>query len=128
MKISLLTVPFCIILFGGCQVYNSSTGDQSRYLNSTIDTSTAAGQRLSAATSVFRARCYKCHASKFASYSTDAQWIAGGWVVAGSPQTSMLYGHLYGSNVGGPEDMPQGETLSPTELGYIRDWILGIPP
>jgi mono/diheme cytochrome c family protein len=76
------------------------------------------------AQAVFQQRCVSCHASYSA--NTEAQWVAGGSVVPAHPERSSVYSVLKGASVGGNETMPQGGTLSTTELDTLRNWILNI--
>jgi hypothetical protein len=126
-SIFLLVTHAGILSLFGCNTYNSSTGDRSRYGSTVIDTTTGAGMRLYNATQVLRARCYQCHQSQFGAFTDDTAWDASPYVTAGDPSASSLYTRLYGAGLGGPqEDMPQGGALAPTEIAAIRDWILGI--
>jgi mono/diheme cytochrome c family protein len=99
------------------QSEDSFSQDRLRYTPSG-DTSSAS---LAAVRTIFRAQCTSCHAA-FASYS-DEQWVATGYIVAGSPSTSTLYMRLRGSKAGGPENMPPTGGLTSNELTAVSRWI-----
>lgn len=76
-------------------------------------------------------RCTSCHNATSGrsdlSNMTRSKLISRGWVVAKDPQGSKLYNSLLGSTGGaGRKDMPQGGSLSATDLGTISNWISGL--
>ncbi len=115
-----------ILLFGCGQDFNSSSGDFALSADNGIDTSTAAGQRLSAAYNVIKNNCISCHSgyhNSWASYKTDAAWISKGLAVRGDTTSSQVYDRL--KNVGG--DMPlAAPQISDSDRQILEDWILGL--
>lgn len=108
------------------QDFNSSSGDFALTADNGIDTSTAAGVRLSAAYNVLKNNCMTCHTgyhNGWANYKTDSDWITKGLAVRGDTTSSQVYDRL--KNVGG--DMPQGAPqISDTDRQKLEDWILGL--
>jgi hypothetical protein len=112
---------FILFLINSCiQTSNSSSTDESVYKKFEIDTSTPAGQRLSAAFSVIKTNCISCHSDM--NLKTDAEWISSGYLTQGSATSSMLYCRIKGSNCGA-EDMPKDSSLSQSDITTIKTWI-----
>ena len=75
------------------------------------------------ANQVIQTNCGSCHA--YGSMN-EAQLVAAGLVVAGSPTSSPLYYRIRGSSGGGNKNMPPSSTLSSSDLNLILVWISGI--
>lgn len=120
-----IIVPLFLLCSCG-QDFNSSSGDFALSADNGIDTSTPAGQRLSAAYNVIKNDCISCHSgyhNSWANYKTDAEWISKGLAVRGDTTSSQVYDRL--KNVGG--DMPRGAPqISDSDRQKIEDWILGL--
>ena len=111
----------------GCHLstYNSFSEDASRYApEPTIDPNDPASVRFGAVRAIIKSRCVSCHGD-FPGYTQD-QWIQYGYVVAGSPDTSLLYGKLRGSGAPGDQDMPPDGPLLSTDVQAFNDWITGL--
>ncbi|MFZ4404160.1 MAG: hypothetical protein ACOYOK_08675 [Pseudobdellovibrionaceae bacterium] len=106
----LLTVLWTL---GGCQVYNSSSGDVVKFSDG--------------ATAIFQNKCSQCHS--YGSQTTD-QLVSAGLIVKGDPTSSLIYQRIRGSNVGGAENMPPSGTstgdVTTEELDIIKTWIEGL--
>ncbi len=118
-----MRIPIFVLLVSsltGCQVYNSGARDKLLY-GGGIDPSSPFGQALT----VIRERCTNCHAH-FSGWS-EADFIANGYVVEGSPEASQIYNRLAGANLGiSAEDMPLDSVLTHGDREAIRSWIEGI--
>lgn len=115
---------YILIFSSSCiQTKNSSSSDQGVYENTSIDTSTPAGQRLSSAYNVIKNNCLGCHSSM--NMTTDSQWIQSGYISSGQPTSSILYCRIQGSTCGA-QDMPKDGTISNDDLNKIKVWIENI--
>lgn len=85
-----------------------------------------ASQRFNSAYSILTAKCLSCHGN-FGTYTTETLWINNSYVVARSLAQSKVYFRLTGANLGiASENMPQGSTLSSSEMATLRAWIENI--
>lgn len=85
--------------------------------------------RFLAAKAILDSKCLSCHngaQSPNLSNLTETSAVNQGMVVKGSPTTSMLYYRLIGSSGGGVKNMPQGGSISASEVQTIADWITNI--
>jgi len=115
---------FLFFLMSSCyQETNSNSFDDSFSLSNGIDTSTAAGQRLSDAYDVLNTHCMSCHTgyhNNWNNLNTDGKWMATEVIEAGDPFSSTLLIRL--KNIGGnmPKDNSQ---MSEEEFDKIVNWI-----
>lgn len=122
-RVSVVAFLGSVSFFGtGCgpQLENFVSGDEARYGITAEGTA-----EYQAAVVVLNNNCVACH-SDFGSLS-EAEWIASGKVVAGSPSTSTLYQSIRGSGVGA-QNMPPSSTIGPSELDAISTWITNASP
>lgn len=104
------------------QTENSSSQDGSAYGDSTGSGS----EEFLAARAVLVANCTGCHIYHAL---TEEQMLASGVIVAGDSEGSELYYRTQGSSgSGGPKDMPQGSSISATDVAKIATWIDSITP
>jgi hypothetical protein len=80
-----------------------------------------------AAKAVIDANCTGCHSSASNGdfrNMTVSKAVQNGWIVPGNPTSSPLYYRLVGSSgSNGPKNMPQGGSLSASDVQAISDWI-----
>jgi mono/diheme cytochrome c family protein len=118
----------CMFLTTGClnlASTNSTAQDSAVYSGLISGDGTAGGARFAAAQGVIQRNCVSCH-SAFAMHS-DSEWIQSGYVVAGNPNTSTLFGRIRGSGVSGsPQNMPPSGSVNSSDIQKVQDWILGI--
>lgn len=115
-----LTLIALLMSVTACQTENSSASDAGRYGG---DSSGSAN--FVAAKAVITANCTTggCH-SNFAALSSEADWLASSFVVAGNAESSQVYYRIIGSaGAGGPKNMPQGGSLGAADLETIRNWV-----
>jgi|FLYM01.1.fsa_nt_gi uncharacterized membrane protein len=113
--LSLVFMSLILSSIGCMQAENSSSGDRNLY----GDTD---GSRFAQARQVLTQNCAACHAQFNA--PTEAYLLSAGYFVPNNPEISVVYYRLTGSaGVQGPKDMPQGFSLSPSQLLLISDWI-----
>lgn len=83
-----------------------------------------------AAKSIIDAKCINCHKSGGNSPNlvglTESKAVANGWVVKGSPESSMLYYRLQGATGPGAKNMPVGGSIAPDQVKAVSDWIQSI--
>lgn len=116
-----LAVFFLVSLASCFQTENSSSLDADTY---TDDGSGTAEFR--AAKLIMTQSCAGCHQYHT---RTEAQLKTDGLMVAGNPEGSSLYHRLTGASGGaGPKNMPQGGSLSSSDVQTIRFWILNAVP
>lgn len=101
-----------LILFAGCQVYNSSTWDEIKYAQLTGYFATVQ--------TIFSSKCTPCH--NYHTY-TEQQFIDEILVTAGDATTSEVFYRLKGSGSNNQENMPIGGQLTLEELDAIKLWI-----
>ncbi len=116
---------FLILLTGCFENQDSSSGDAGGL---TVNPGDSA--EFIAAKTLFVGSCAGggCH-SDFSS-KTEAQFVAEGLVIAGSPDTSKVFCRLQGSTGScGAKDMPDNQpALDASELQIISDWITAVAP
>jgi len=102
------------LFLSSCQVYNSSSQDEQKYISN--ETKTVG--------SVLQNHCGACHSYGQKSFS---QLEGQGLVVSGAPMSSLLYTRIRGSGSGVDENMPQAGSsssdLSSEELLLVKEWI-----
>ncbi len=77
-----------------------------------------------AAKAVLTQNCASCHTYHT---RTEQELIDLGLVIAGSAETSELYGRLQNSSGSlGPKDMPENNSISVEDVETIKIWIDGI--
>jgi mono/diheme cytochrome c family protein len=120
-----------VLMMNGCLPMNrsNSTSQDALVYGAVAPTAATGGsaqnqQLYTSAQTIIQKNCVTCHANY--SNQSQAQWIAADYIVPGSPETSELFGHLKGSDVGGAEDMPQGGQLAAADIQTIREWIVSI--
>ena len=116
---------FILLFASGCDIYNSSTEGSGG-----LSVGSGDSPAFVAAKTLFTINCGSsgCHPG-FGS-KTEAEFIAEGFVVVGSPDTSKVYCRLAGSTGScGNKNMPQGQPpFDATQLQVVSDWITGITP
>lgn len=109
------------------QDFNSSSFDESKFLDVGIDVSTPEGQRFFKAYQLIDAKCTSCHNyhDQLSSYTTSDDWVAAGYVSPGDFTGSLLVQRLQFSG----SNMPLGSSgLNTSEIDTLRDWIEGLTP
>lgn len=123
MRVFIAIAILTVFLVSCMQDINSNSFDDKFSISNGIDTSTAAGQRLSDAYDVLNNQCMSCHTGYHNSWNglnTDAKWIGTGLIEAGDAYSSSLVIRL--KNIGGnmPKDNPQ---MTEDELNKMANWI-----
>ncbi|MFT6631534.1 MAG: mono/diheme cytochrome c family protein [Bacteriovoracaceae bacterium] len=118
-----LLIAINVFLISCYQEVNSNSFDDRFSKSNGVDTSTAAGQRLSDAYDVMKNNCMNCHTgyhNNWSSLNTDQKWIGEGVIEVGETYSSTLLVRL--KNIGGnmPKDNPQ---ISEEDFDKIVDWI-----
>ncbi|NJL24554.1 MAG: hypothetical protein HC902_04885 [Calothrix sp. SM1_5_4] len=109
LAIMLLSVSSCM------QTENTSSLDADLYSD------VGGSAEFVAARNVISQSCANCHNYHT---QTEAELVAAGLVVRGSPETSKLYYRLAGSSgASGPKNMPTGSSLPQSSLDAISTWI-----
>ncbi len=96
--------------------------------SSSLDDAMASGgsPEFQAARTVLSQSCTGCHDYHT---KTEAELVAAGLVVAADPEASEIYYRLVGSTgLQGPKDMPQGGSLSSSDVEVISTWIENLTP
>lgn len=124
MRVVLL---LALAFLSGCQDYNSNTNDRERFGRVNL----TGGAKFEAAYYIIQQRCTNCHSSSihnsWASYTSEADWISRGYVVAGDPDSSRLIFRIINSG-GTDSNMPLGLGPLPNdEYQALVDWVNEIP-
>jgi hypothetical protein len=109
------------LLTGACAAYNSSSGDEGQYLEAVIDT--GGDPNFAVAFGVVQNRCMGCHAS-WSNLTSNALWIASGYVKKGQASNSILITRTYRNGTG---DMPPSNTMTQAEFDSVKNWINDMP-
>lgn len=109
-----------LLFLSACdQTLNSNSSDAGKYAD--------VSSFFTAAKAIISANCAGCHPT-YPGLS-EADFKAQGLVVAGNPNSSMIYYRLVGSaGTNGPKTMPQGGALSASDVAAIATWIQNITP
>jgi mono/diheme cytochrome c family protein len=118
-----ICILFLLLTTSCYQETNSNSFDERFSQSNGIDTSTAAGQRLSDAYDVLNDNCMNCHTGYHNNWSrlnTDAKWMNTGLIENGDPYSSTLLTRL--KNIGGnmPKDNPQ---VTEEQFDKMVNWI-----
>lgn len=111
------------LLLSGCQNWGSSSLDESRYRDSTIDET---DPNFKVAYGIIKTRCISCHNyhSEWANYTSSAKWLQSSDVIPGNDLNSPLINMLI--NEGG--EMPRGGgSLPEAEYQALKLWIREMP-
>ncbi len=111
-----------IVSLASClQTENSNSLDADTYSDDGSGTA-----EFRAAKTIFKQSCAGCHQYHT---RTEVQLKSDGVLAAGSPDTSSIYFRLAGASGGsGPKNMPQGGSLSSSDIQTIRFWVLNAVP
>jgi uncharacterized membrane protein len=124
MMIRLRIVLLVAVIFGsGCAVSNSSSSDSTQYVEAVIEI--AGDNNFSPAFAVIQNRCASCHNhTSWNNLTSNALWQASGYVIKGSPSTSVLITNTYRNGTG---NMPPSNTLTQAEFDLLKTWISNMP-
>jgi uncharacterized membrane protein len=112
-------------LIGGCQSYNSNTGDKAKFAVIELENN----PQFRAAYKVIQSRCINCHSgthNTWATYVNSQLWIDKGLVVKASASNSRLVKRIINSGETGSNMPPEGGPLPNDEYQTIVDWINGL--
>lgn len=113
------------LLLGGCQSYNSHTGDKAKFAEIELENN----PQFRAAYKVIQTRCINCHQgthNTWATYVNSQLWIDNGLIVSQDSQASKLVRRTINSGVVGANMPPEGGPLPNDEYQTILDWINGL--
>lgn len=115
-----LTAIFTLLLFLGCQEYNSNSFDKKLYGKVEL----SGGPKFEASYAVLQNRCMNCHEhSQWAEFTNKQQWIDSGLVVPNSADNSPLIYRII-NHGGASSDMPLGGGPIPSaEYNTLVDWV-----
>jgi cytochrome c551/c552 len=113
-----------------CQNDNSDSADREKY--GPIVLNSGGDPNFAAAYAILQNQCISCHNGDhhavWASYTSDADWVAQGLVIKGNATGSYLIQRIINAGNGSASNMPQGSSALPADqYNTLLTWINNMP-